>query len=95
MAQEQLAKKEAARIAAGKEKPVLKSAVVIDVKPWEAETDLVKMEELVRSVTMEGLEWKAGNKNTTYIFLLYSQTCRYWIWSEKTPNLLPYCRRMS
>jgi len=59
-AQEQLAKKEADRIASGKAKVIMKSAVVIDVKPWEAETDLAKMEELVRTVTMEGLDWKAA-----------------------------------
>jgi len=59
-AQEQLAKKEADRIASGKAKAIMRSAVVIDVKPWEAETDLAKMEELVRTVAMEGLDWKAA-----------------------------------
>eukprot|EP01118_Nematostelium_gracile_P009500 TRINITY_DN3213_c0_g1_i1.p1 TRINITY_DN3213_c0_g1~~TRINITY_DN3213_c0_g1_i1.p1 ORF type:complete len:222 (-),score=82.80 TRINITY_DN3213_c0_g1_i1:44-709(-) len=59
-AQEQLKKKEADRLASGKEKPVLKSAVVIDVKPWEDTTDLVEMEKLVRGIAMNGLEWKAS-----------------------------------
>jgi len=59
-AKEQLEKKEKEREASGKAKPVLKSAVVIDVKPWEAETDMKKVEELVRTVAMEGLEWKAS-----------------------------------
>jgi len=39
---------------------VLKSAIVIDVKPWDDTTDMKDMEERVRSITMEGLEWKAG-----------------------------------
>jgi hypothetical protein len=52
---------------------VLKSLVIIDVKPWEDTTgttltycyktyflqDLVELEKLVRGITMEGLEWKA------------------------------------
>jgi len=46
--------------AAGKKAVVLKSAVVIDVKPWEDTTPLDKLEELVRGITMDGLEWKAS-----------------------------------
>jgi len=46
--------------AAGKERPLAKSAVNLDVKPWEDTTDMVKMEEGVRAITMEGLEWKAS-----------------------------------
>jgi len=37
--------------------PVLKSNVVIDVKPWDDETDLNEMEKAVRSIEMEGLIW--------------------------------------
>jgi len=59
-AKEQAEKKEKERQASGKAKAVLKSAVVLDVKPWEAETDMQKLEELVRTVAMEGLEWKAS-----------------------------------
>jgi len=59
-AKEQAEKKEKERVASGKAKAVLKSAVVIDVKPWESDTDLKKMEELVREIAMEGLEWKAS-----------------------------------
>jgi len=40
--------------------PVMRSAVVIDVKPWDDTTDLKSMEEKVRSIQMEGLEWKAS-----------------------------------
>ena len=37
--------------------PVLKSNVVIDVKPWSDETDLNEMEKTVRSIEMDGLVW--------------------------------------
>jgi len=32
-----------------------KSSVLLDVKPWDDETDMQKLEEAVRSVKMEGL----------------------------------------
>uniref|UniRef100_A0AAV2KX60 Elongation factor 1-delta n=1 Tax=Knipowitschia caucasica TaxID=637954 RepID=A0AAV2KX60_KNICA len=40
-------------------KPVLiaKSSILLDVKPWDDETDMSKLEECVRSVTMDGLLW--------------------------------------
>ncbi|XP_048477365.1 elongation factor 1-beta, partial [Rhincodon typus] len=43
-------------------KPALiaKSSILLDVKPWDDETDMVKMEECVRSVTMDGLLWGAS-----------------------------------
>jgi len=55
-ADEAAAKKEAS----GKKKDALKSAIVIDVKPWDDTTDLTKMEEAVRSLVIDGLEWKAS-----------------------------------
>merc|ERR1712015_413875 len=52
------AKAKAAEKAKGPKKPVVgKSEVILDVKPWDDETDLAKMEESVRSITMEGLVW--------------------------------------
>lgn len=36
-----------------------KSSVLLDVKPWDDETDMKKLEEAVRSVHMEGLFWGA------------------------------------
>ncbi|XP_034002907.1 elongation factor 1-delta-like isoform X6 [Trematomus bernacchii] len=41
------------------QKPVLiaKSSILLDVKPWDDETDMVKLEECVRSVQAEGLLW--------------------------------------
>ncbi|XP_055693994.1 probable elongation factor 1-beta [Lutzomyia longipalpis] len=43
-------------------KPALiaKSSVLLDVKPWDDETDMAKMEELVRTVQMDGLLWGAS-----------------------------------
>jgi elongation factor 1-beta len=36
-----------------------KSSVLLDVKPWDDETDMTKLEEAVRNVKMEGLLWGA------------------------------------
>ncbi|XP_063049046.1 eukaryotic translation elongation factor 1 delta a (guanine nucleotide exchange protein) isoform X4 [Engraulis encrasicolus] len=43
-------------------KPVLiaKSSILLDVKPWDDETDMAKMEELVRSIQTDGLLWGAS-----------------------------------
>uniref|UniRef100_UPI003AABA913 phenylalanine--tRNA ligase beta subunit n=1 Tax=Centroberyx gerrardi TaxID=166262 RepID=UPI003AABA913 len=40
-------------------KPALiaKSSILLDVKPWDDETDMAKLEECVRSVSMDGLLW--------------------------------------
>lgn len=40
-------------------KPALiaKSSILLDVKPWDDETDMAKLEECVRSVGMDGLLW--------------------------------------
>ncbi|KAK1315760.1 Elongation factor 1-beta 1 [Acorus calamus] len=37
-----------------------KSSVLLDVKPWDDETDMQKLEEAVRSVKMDGLFWGAS-----------------------------------
>jgi len=50
----------AKKAASGKKKDAMKSAIIIDVKPWDDTTDLAKMEETVRSIGMDGLEWKAS-----------------------------------
>uniref|UniRef100_A0A3B1JCB2 Eukaryotic translation elongation factor 1 delta a (guanine nucleotide exchange protein) n=1 Tax=Astyanax mexicanus TaxID=7994 RepID=A0A3B1JCB2_ASTMX len=43
-------------------KPVLiaKSSILLDVKPWDDETDMAKLEECVRSVQADGLLWGAS-----------------------------------
>nr|XP_008119122.1 PREDICTED: elongation factor 1-delta isoform X4 [Anolis carolinensis] len=39
---------------------IAKSSILLDVKPWDDETDMGKMEECVRSVQMDGLVWGAS-----------------------------------
>ncbi|KAM6226086.1 elongation factor 1-delta isoform 2-T2 [Porphyrio hochstetteri] len=39
---------------------IAKSSILLDVKPWDDETDMVKMEECVRSIQMDGLVWGAS-----------------------------------
>ncbi|NXK52582.1 EF1D factor, partial [Chauna torquata] len=39
---------------------IAKSSILLDVKPWDDETDMVKMEECVRSIHMDGLVWGAS-----------------------------------
>jgi len=46
--------------ASAKKKESGKSSVLMDVKPWDDETDMKKLEEAVRSVQMEGLTWGAS-----------------------------------
>ncbi|KAI5661999.1 hypothetical protein M9H77_21322 [Catharanthus roseus] len=46
--------------ASSKKKESGKSSVLLDVKPWDDETDMKKLEEAVRSVQMEGLLWGAS-----------------------------------
>ncbi|XP_043704383.1 elongation factor 1-delta-like [Telopea speciosissima] len=46
--------------ASGKKKESGKSSVLLDIKPWDDETDMKKLEEAVRSIQMEGLHWGAS-----------------------------------
>ncbi|XP_039113986.1 elongation factor 1-delta-like [Dioscorea cayenensis subsp. rotundata] len=50
----------AAAIKSSGKKESGKSSVLLDVKPWDDETDMKKLEEAVRSVKMEGLLWGAS-----------------------------------
>merc|ERR1712189_150166 len=43
-----------------KGKVIAKSNIILDIKPWDDETPLDKLEECVRSVTMDGLLWGTG-----------------------------------
>ncbi|GAY44276.1 hypothetical protein CUMW_080950 [Citrus unshiu] len=47
--------------ASAKRKESSKSSVLLDIKPWDDETDMQKLEEAVRSIKMEGLHWGACN----------------------------------
>jgi len=39
---------------------IAKSSVVLDVKPWDDETDLKEMEKQVRTIEVDGLNWGAS-----------------------------------
>jgi len=39
---------------------IAKSSVVLEVKPWDDETDLKEMEKVVRSIELDGLVWGAS-----------------------------------
>jgi elongation factor 1-beta len=54
------AQREAAKKASGKKAVIGKSSVLLDVKPWDDETDMTKLEEQVRAVKMDGLFWGAS-----------------------------------
>ncbi|KAL0190663.1 hypothetical protein M9458_013361, partial [Cirrhinus mrigala] len=36
---------------------IAKSSILLDVKPWDDETDMAKLEECVRSIQLDGLVW--------------------------------------
>lgn len=38
---------------------IAKSNIVLDVKPWDDETDMAELEKAVRSVECDGLLWGA------------------------------------
>ncbi|GAB2245127.1 hypothetical protein Droror1_Dr00000620 [Drosera rotundifolia] len=52
--------REPAKISSSKKKQSGKSFVLLDVKPWDDETDMKKREEAVRRIQMEGLLWGAA-----------------------------------
>lgn len=39
---------------------IAKSSILLDVKPWDDETDMAKIEEYVRSIQIDGLLWGAS-----------------------------------
>ncbi|KAF7833625.1 Elongation factor 1-beta 1 [Senna tora] len=52
--------RETAKKDSSKKKESGKSSVLLDVKPWDDETDMKKLEEAVRSIEMPGLLWGAS-----------------------------------
>lgn len=60
--------RQAERVAAYNEKKskkaalIAKSSVLLDVKPWDDETDMAELEKQVRTVVMDGLLWGAGER---------------------------------
>merc|ERR1712066_139888 len=43
-----------------KGKVIAKSSVMLDIKPWDDETCMVKLEEAIRTIEMDGLLWGTG-----------------------------------
>merc|ERR1712179_450651 len=43
--------------------PIAKSQIMLDVKPWDDETDMKAMEDSVRTIEMDGLRWGASKLN--------------------------------
>merc|ERR1712003_48477 len=43
-----------------KGKVIAKSNIILDIKPWDDETPMAKLEECIRSITMDGLLWGTG-----------------------------------
>ncbi|CAK7331881.1 unnamed protein product [Dovyalis caffra] len=52
--------REKAKKGSSKKKESGKSSVLLDVKPWDDETDMVELEKAVRSIEMPGLFWGAS-----------------------------------
>eukprot|EP01086_Lenisia_limosa_P000107 TRINITY_DN1020_c0_g2_i1.p1 TRINITY_DN1020_c0_g2~~TRINITY_DN1020_c0_g2_i1.p1 ORF type:complete len:160 (-),score=50.67 TRINITY_DN1020_c0_g2_i1:146-625(-) len=57
-------------------KPLGKTAVIYEVKPWGEDTNLIALESKIRNIQMEGLEWQIAKfvdiaygvkKNTNYL----------------------------
>lgn len=46
--------------------------MLLDIKPWDDETDMKKLEEAVRSIEMPGLHWGACNKSYSLNFTSFS-----------------------
>ncbi len=63
---EEVARGKAERLAAYREKkaakpgPIAKSSIILDVKPWDDETNLADMEAGVRKIVIDGLLWGAS-----------------------------------
>jgi len=47
---------------------VAKSSIVLDVKPWDDETDMSEIECCVRSVETDGLLWGVCKLTNSYLF---------------------------
>jgi translation elongation factor EF-1beta len=60
-AREELKQKRAEESAPKKKKPLIaKSNIILNVKPWDDETDMGEVEKLVRTIEADGLLWGAS-----------------------------------
>merc|ERR1712026_611807 len=53
---------DAAKAKKQKAKPVGRTQVVFEVKPWEADTDLEKLAQEIKGLDIEGLKWGEAHK---------------------------------
>jgi hypothetical protein len=76
------------------EQVIAKSTIVLDVKPWDDETDIDAMEKAVRSIEADGLVWgQCQAKVILFVhsinaFSTFSQTIARCLRSEKATNRL-------
>ena len=73
-----------------------KSSVLLDVKPWDDETDMVKLEEAVRHIKLEGLLWGACMSQCFFNFYCsFVSLCTlpvFWTWSICRPGQPSSCQ---
>lgn len=55
---------------------IAKSSLLLDVKPWDDETDMSKLEECVRSIQMDGLLWGQCKEYFTVLHTVLQSTTR-------------------
>jgi len=65
------AAKRAADEQAGKKKIIAKSTLILDVKPESDETELDHVLELIKQISMNGLEWKPGVQKVKMVYGLF------------------------
>lgn len=54
---------------------IAKSNIVLDVKPWDDETDMAEVEKAVRSVECDGLLWGACKFFCLALYMPYIYIC--------------------
>ena len=61
--------------------PIAKSQILLDCKPWDDETDMKAMEDKVRTIQMDGLNWGASKYSLYYSVFIriyhYKKTILY------------------
>lgn len=70
---------------------IAKSSVVLDVKPWSDETDMMEVERLVRTIVKDGLIWGAGETHS-YLLAIDKLKLIYCCIFLKFIIILPYDR---
>ena len=53
---------------------IAKSNIILDVKPWDDETDMKEVEAQVRKIEADGLLWGAGKFFASHVSLNYANT---------------------